>query len=281
MEDCTLVSILIRTCNRPDILKKALYSVKNQTYKNIEVIVVEDGQNISEGVIKEEFSDLNIKYVSTKQRVGRSKAGNIALALSKGKYINFLDDDDELLPQHIEILLKSFLESERYGAIYSIATEYQIKVVSRYPYKFKIKRKLIRYNEEYHKLTLFHHNYIPIQSIMFLRELYENYGGFDEKLNTLEDWDLWIRYSLYTNFMFVPINTSIYYTPYKNGEKRKRDQLLYLDKKKLLSKLKRYQVNIDVAELNSDLDYIYNQRDKKNLYYWIKKIFIFIMYKDV
>lgn len=281
MKNKKLVSIIIRTCNRPDILENALKSVQKQTYTNLEIIVVEDGENASEKMIKQNFSSLNIKYYYTGNKVGRTKAGNIGLSLASGDYFNFLDDDDILLPNHVEILVNSLLENEDFKAVYSIATEYQISIYSRNPYKFKIKRKFIRYQQEYHRLVLFHHNYIPIQSIMFCKELYQKYGGFDEKLNVLEDWDLWIRYSLYTQFLFIPIKTSIYYTPYRSKDKVERDKLLHIHRYQLFDKFKDYKIQISVSELNKDLNHIYNYQNQKKLFYWIKKIILFVLYKDI
>lgn len=281
MKNKQLVSIIIRTCNRPDILKNALKSIEKQTYTNLEVIVVEDGKNLSKEMIKQKFPNLNIKYFSTQNKVGRTKAGNIGLSLASGDYFNFLDDDDILLPNHVETLVSNLLENNTYKAVYSIAMEYQIRVYSKTPYKFKVKRKFIRYQQEYHKLVLFHHNYIPIQSIMFHKELYQKYGGFDERLSVLEDWDLWIRYSLHTQFLFVPIKTSIYYTPYKSKEKIERDKLLHIYRRQLLEKFKNYELKIDVSELNKELNYIYNYQNQRNLLYWIKKIILFILYKDI
>ena len=85
-----LVSVLIRTCQRPDVLKHALNSVKSQTYKNIQVVVVEDGENRSEDILKKEYSDLNYIYRATGHKVGRAEAGNLALKLANGEYLNLM-----------------------------------------------------------------------------------------------------------------------------------------------------------------------------------------------
>lgn len=60
---------------------------------------------------------------------------------------------------------------------------------------------MIRYKQPFNRLLLYTFNYIPIQSIMFQKSLYEEYGGFDEKLDNLEDWDLWVRYSQKQNLL--------------------------------------------------------------------------------
>ena len=101
-----LISIVVRTCGRPSVLGNALKSIQSQSYSNIEVIIVEDGENISEKYIMSNFPDLNVSYCCTGEKRGRSTAGNIGMGACKGKYINFLDDDDYLLPCHVETLAK-------------------------------------------------------------------------------------------------------------------------------------------------------------------------------
>ena len=79
--------------------------------------------------------------------------------------------------------------------------------------------------KKYDRIELCYHNFIPIQCIMFEKELFEEYGGLDETLDALEDWDLWVRYSLHTDFDCVEKTTSIYRVPYNReiNEKRQKD----------------------------------------------------------
>ena len=99
------VSIIVRTCGRPSVLRETLLSLRNQTYQNFEVVIVEDGPDISRKLVEIEFSDLNYQYHYTGENVGRCEAGNIALLMAKGDYFNFLDDDDLFYADHIEVLV--------------------------------------------------------------------------------------------------------------------------------------------------------------------------------
>ena len=148
-----LVSIIIRTCQRPHVLERALNSVRKQTYKNIQVVIVEDGENKSERYIREKFPDLNMLYYATGKKCGRSHAGNVALKLSEGELLNFLDDDDMLFPKHIEALVNALTESSNMAA-YSIAEERQIIENSKKPDEYKVKRKMIRYKQPFNRLLL-------------------------------------------------------------------------------------------------------------------------------
>lgn len=207
-----LVSIIVRTCGRPSILRETLISLRNQTYSNLEIVVVEDGEALSGEMIKKEFSDLNILYHPTVRKVGRSKAGNIAMTLSHGKYLNFLDDDDVFFADHVEVLVAA-LEKTRKMAAYATSYETPIVINSREPYEYEIKNYLGIHKQPFDKIILCHHNYIPIQCIMFEKKLFEEHGGLDETVDALEDWDMWVRYSLYTDFAFVFKTTSMYRVP--------------------------------------------------------------------
>lgn len=245
------VSILIRTCGRPHILREALESVRNQKYKNIEVIVVEDGENAAQQMISDEFSDLNTKYTFTGKKRGRCVVGNLALSMATGKYLNFLDDDDILFPDHVEKLV-SILEKSDNLAAYAVAYESVIKY-DRKREKYHEYKRWIRYNQPFNRVFLTYNNYIPIQCIMFAKKLYKELGGFDEKLEYLEDWDLWVRYSTKTDYEFVDEITSLYHVPKK---KVKRDADLLQAYQIAVDKFSEYRIEMSLNDIQKDLKYI-------------------------
>jgi GT2 family glycosyltransferase len=240
-----LVSLIVRTIQRPHFLREALQSIRNQTYRPLEIIIVEDGAPVSEQFVRQ-FSDLNIRYRSTASSVGRSRAGNLGLSLATGKYINFLDDDDLLFADHVEVLVGE-LESDRSRlAAYSIGFEVRTRVLSIDPFIYEETSYGVVYEQPYSKNLLTKANYIPINSIMFSRELFLKQGGFDEALNALEDWDLWLRYSKYTDFMFVEKSTCLYRVPSEPEVAALRQQTL--DES---LRIKRQQENLPAFHLNS------------------------------
>jgi glycosyltransferase involved in cell wall biosynthesis len=101
MENNTLVSVVITTYNRETYLDSAIQSVVNQSYKNIEIIVVDDGSKINYA------EKICSKYPKCKYHFktngGLSSARNYGVSVAKGDFIAFLDDDDLFLPQKIEI----------------------------------------------------------------------------------------------------------------------------------------------------------------------------------
>lgn len=254
-----LVSILIRTCGRPTVLREALISVRNQTYKNIEVVVVEDGPAISEELITNEFSDLNVVYKATQGKVGRCIVGNIALETAKGKYFNFLDDDDLLYADHIEVLVSQLLKDPICKAAYSISFEVPTEVISREPYVYRELFHNVQHRQPFNRLVLMHHNYFPIQTVLFDREIYEKLGGIDPELEVLEDWDLWLRYALKYDFLYVEKLTSLYRIPADASNNANR-QVLF-DKYLTIVREKNFnnRFEIDMASIFKDAEYLMNK----------------------
>lgn len=248
-----LVSIIVRTCNRPQVLREALISLRQQTYKNIEIVVVEDGVNTAEALIQEEFGDLNIKYAATGKNVGRSAAGNKAMTIATGKYLNFLDDDDLFFADHVEVLVKNLEKSDKKLA-YTLAYETPIIIHSKNPYEYQEVYHNLIYKQPFNRLTLFHHNYIPIQAIMFEKSLFEQYGGLDETLDALEDWDLWVRYALKNDFLYIPKVTSIYRVPFNREVNEERQKALDEALEVVRAKHQSYRTEVSPFEIARDLE---------------------------
>lgn len=228
--DVPLVSIITRTHkNRETYLRDAIISVRNQTYKNIEHIIIEDGGNSYQQLCLHAISHINenLRYYNL-AKVGRCAAGNKGLEYAKGKYCLFLDDDDLLFADHVEVLIAALLESTDCVAAYSPAMEVHTDVVN------KENGLYIEVDHtfpaglfmEYSFEKLMNHNYIAIQSILFDRKLYLERGGFDLSLEYLEDWNLWVRYAWNNNFLYVPKLTSMYRVPAAISDYMKRFQAL-------------------------------------------------------
>ncbi len=115
-----LVSVIIPTYNRPTTLVNAINSVLRQTYKNFEIIVVNDaGVNI-ESILTSLNTNRNIIYVRHNVNRGRSAARNTGINLSRGEYVAYLEDDDVYFPHHIETLL-THLTNNNSEIVYSDA----------------------------------------------------------------------------------------------------------------------------------------------------------------
>ncbi|MCM8777982.1 MAG: glycosyltransferase [Candidatus Omnitrophica bacterium] len=109
-ENKPLVSIIIPVYNRVDLLPRTLNSVINQTYKDIEIIVVDDGSTEDIKSVVDNFNDPRIKYLRHNENKGVAAARNTGMKISRGAFIAFLDSDDEYLPEKIEKQVEFFLE---------------------------------------------------------------------------------------------------------------------------------------------------------------------------
>jgi GT2 family glycosyltransferase len=218
------VSILIRTMNRPQRLREALQSCANQTWPNLEVVVIEDGPERSRALVESFRDRLDVRYRATGQRAGRARAGNRALAEASGEWLNFLDDDDVLFADHVEVLVESVLAHGAAGA-YGLAWETHTAIDPERNACEEVMH-VTRHRQAFDRIALWHHNYLPIQAVLFHRRLYERHGGFAEDMDQLEDWNLWTRYTLEDDFAFVEKTTSKYRVPAEAFAAAERQALL-------------------------------------------------------
>ena len=214
-----LVSVIMRTMpGRGGKLKEAIASVARQTYSHIELVVVEDGgQDIQSAkpqidALQNSGQIHSVKYLPL-SKVGRCEAGNSALEAATGQLCCFLDDDDLFYADHLEVLVNAWLSNQKLGAVYSLAYEVRTEVISEEPWVYKDVLHNLIHRQEFNRGIMWHHNYLPIQSVLFQRQLYLDYGGFDLSLENLEDWNLWVRYSLKYDFLLIPKVTSLYRVP--------------------------------------------------------------------
>lgn len=211
-----LVTIVTRTYQKRDeFLRQSIMSVLNQTYRNIELIIVEDGGTTMKSLVSEvqpsEGRSINFYGL---EKVGRSVTGNYGLEVSRGKYCMFLDDDDLLFSDHVEVLVTALLKNDEAVAAYSLAMEVGTVTDGATGQYTEISHETLdSFKHEYNYDVLLDHNFIPIQSLLFKRDLYLTRGGFETDMSNLEDWNLWLRYGYKNEFCYVPKTTSLFRTP--------------------------------------------------------------------
>lgn len=178
----SLVTAIIPTKNRADLLERALISVFNQTYKNIEVIVVNDGSSDQTSDLLTEYkekTDTRLLVIENERSVGAAQARNQAVEGASGAFIAGLDDDDSWHEQRITELLDAY--SDRYSCVTS-------DTIMAYP-NFELaweKKKIIDLD------TLLYTNQVGNQVLVRKDRLIE-VGGYDTNLSAAQDYDLWVR----------------------------------------------------------------------------------------
>lgn len=187
------ISILIRTHARPQLLRQALQTIRTQTARaGFEVVVVEDGQATAQQVINE-FSDLPVRYHATGQHVGRGAAGNLAAEMAAGQYLCFFDEDDWLLPDYVETWQRLLVQHPQ-ALLFAAGS---MMACGQYAPDGTWHTQCLQQCRLEHgidALTLGCKNPVPIQAVLFSRSLFKRCGGIDERMDGLEDWDLWQKY---------------------------------------------------------------------------------------
>jgi glycosyltransferase involved in cell wall biosynthesis/LmbE family N-acetylglucosaminyl deacetylase len=178
-----LISVIVRADNLL-YLRNALLSLISQHYDQIEVLLVWHGDD--EIDLKEfDYIDFHILQ-GTK---GRGYNFNLGLSVAKGEYIAFLDQDDILYPDHLELLLSHLHGNNNYDIVYSGCKVVHCDLQEGNPV---ILHEEISLNRDYHPGRLLIGNYIPIHSLLFRNVIFRCHR-FDEELTAYEDWEMLAR----------------------------------------------------------------------------------------
>lgn len=180
------VSVIIPTHSRPKILKAAIKSVLDQTYSDLEIIVVDDGLKERAQSVVEKFSDSRMRYIQHEVEKGGGAARNTGIKNSTGKFIAFLDDDDEWLPDKLEIQMGEFSQSDSDVGFSHTAVkiEYPNHTTTTHVTAgvHDFSKYVLRWFSEFLTVTL-----------MVKREVFNSVGMFDEEFPSHQETDLMIR----------------------------------------------------------------------------------------
>ncbi len=189
-----LISIVIPTYNRPDFLRRAIGSALNQTYSNLEIIVVDDCSDLELDQFRKEFP--SVKFYKNSDNRGACFSRNRGLEVAIGDYINFLDDDDELLPGKIELQVNLFQQSQ--DPELGMVTCHLLDCRSG---DEKIIENRIR--GDVYKEMLSGFAVSGTEAMLFKRSVFDQIKGFDENLESSQEYDLFIRASEFCTIDFV------------------------------------------------------------------------------
>jgi len=201
MEEATgpIVSVVVPAYNRAHTVGRAILSVLNQTYQNLELIVVDDGSVDETGRAIKQFTDPRLRYLRHEKNCGGAAARNTGIRAARGTYVAFLDSDDEWLPEKLAREMAAFqAASPAVGLVYcgkALHDEGTGRVV-------KVRMPTLQ-GDVYKKLLAW--DFIGSSSRVTVRkETLDSVGGFDEHLKTCHDWDLYLRVARVSRIAFVP-----------------------------------------------------------------------------
>lgn len=177
-----LVSIIIPTHNRADLLELAVQSVMKQTYTNWEIIIVADACTDNTSETLEKFKAFeNIFSFESKVSLGGAGARNLAISKSRGEFIAFLDDDDEWLPEKLEKQIR-VMDSGKFSIVgcnyFSINQNSSKKVSAHGVYSLK----------ELHRCNFIGSFSFALTRAEFLKDI-----SINPDLKACQDWDLWVK----------------------------------------------------------------------------------------
>lgn len=239
-----LVSVICVCYNQAAFVKEALDSVVSQTYKNIELIVIDDGSTDGSGKIIKQWvvSHPQTMMLLNGKNIGYCKTFNKALQLAKGEFIIDLAGDDLLLPDCVASGLALFeSKSAKCGIIFSDAEYINESGSLLYAHSERYPHQTIPQGDIYKDLI--QRYFICSPTMMIKVEVLKSLNGYDESL-AFEDFDLWIRASRNWHFYYSPevrvrkrvINSSLSKQQFRKGDLQRWSTLEVCKKIKTLNR---------------------------------------------
>lgn len=275
------VSAVITTHNRLELLKRAINSVLNQTYANMECIVVSDNSTDGTDDYCANIKQIRFISISASQSKGGNYARNIGISAAKGEYVAFLDDDDYWLPEKIEQQL-SLAEEKHSGFVYCRR------------YFERLGRGSASWIEEEQdecptgdlSERIFKH-YISSTSCFFVkRSLMLDVGCFDERVAMWQDYDLFIRLAQKTQIFVNDAPLCVYTLDEQDSKKisnkfsRCPHNMVYL-MRKYSPLLKKFSWRTRLCFYDAMITEIQFRADKYNVltYKWLLKPWVWLAWR--
>jgi len=191
-----LVSIIVPSCNMAQFLPDAVQSALAQSYPNLEVLIVDDGSTDDTPQVVRQWEGNARVRVHRQANAGLSDARNQGIALTRGPFVALLDADDIWATEKLSRQMSLFKGRPEVGVVYS---DFQLMDRA----GTALPRGPVHMHRGWVSGALLIENFVPASSAVVRRECFERYGGFDTKLRTGEDYDMWLRLSPHFQFDFV------------------------------------------------------------------------------
>lgn len=192
-----VVSVIIPTYNRENLVKQAITSILRQTFEDFEIIVVDDASLDNTSEVVNSIGDQRIKYFRNQANSGECASRNLGIDMAQGEYIAFLDSDDKWLPEKLEKQLKVFEQcSDKVGVVYT-----WLRIVDE---SDRVKYRQPKSNGNIFEDLLFANIIGSPSSVMVKRKCLDREIRFDPNLPCCGDWDLWLQLARNHDFACIP-----------------------------------------------------------------------------
>jgi len=261
-----LVSIVIITHNRSELLKNAIQSALAQTYKNIEIIVVDDYSQDNTTFIMQKFQKeyAQIKYIKLEKQSGANVARNKGITLAKGYYITGLDDDDSMLTTRVEKLVNAY--DEKYAYTFS-----QIFYTS----KTKKVKKIFKYFKKIITLDDMLYTNCTGNQVLTTKKMFIDAGLYDETLISAQDYDMWLK------LLLIKPKAKLVREALMNVDRDDEIKRISSSKRKIkgyYTLYKKYRSLMNIEQRKFQLFKLSLQRDKPIT---IKSFFMYLTFKNI
>lgn len=198
-----LVSVVIPTFNRKTMLSRAIDSVLEQSYTNLELFVIDDGSSDGTGECIRKYCDDARFHYFYQENKGQSAARNFGIGKSNGEFIALLDSDNYWLRDKLKNQIEFFNGRKDSDILYS-----EIVPIDEHGKELP-KRSQQRFSG-YVLGNLLRANFVTNNTVLVKRKCFDEMGGFDEKLRYAEDYDLWLRFATRYRFIYHPCEVACY-----------------------------------------------------------------------
>ncbi len=181
-----MISVVIPTYNRANTILNSINSVLNQTYEDLELIIVDDCSSDNTQEVVESIGDSRIRYHKLEQNSGACHARNVGILMANGQYVAFQDSDDIWFENKLSEQVKAFDKNPDADMVFcSFRRDYGLNRVVPDPSNLNTSGKIFH--------TLIKKNFISTITILCKKDVLEALGGFDESLPAMQDWELSLR----------------------------------------------------------------------------------------
>lgn len=195
-----IISVIIPTYNRAEYLKKTLESVLNQTYKNLDVIVVDDG---TKGDANRNLCiDYNVKYIKIKNSGGPAVPRNVGIREAKGEFLAFLDDDDIWYPEKLEKQVNVLINNLEFGLVHSCCEVIDENGNDKNQIIGRPGNPNVKHGDV--SMRMMGNWTLMMPTPLVRKDVITRVGFFNEKIPpATEDVEYWTRCSFFTKFYYI------------------------------------------------------------------------------